>query len=227
MILSILGFFAIIASFVYLTYHFIKKVKNKERKLSKKLFYPLFVGGFIFMIVGVEVDDDSTLAQLSEEVEKNENLTNEMSELKDENESLKLEVEEIQSDKKQAEDELESSQNKLNSLTSNTAEHDEETQDLNDEIDSLVNEKEELTSKIEDLEEENSSLQTEVEDLQITAGSTNTAPTDDSTSSTTNNNSTYYENCTAARDAGAAPVYEGDPGYGTHLDRDRDGVGCE
>lgn len=39
--------------------------------------------------------------------------------------------------------------------------------------------------------------------------------------------SVYYENCTAARDAGAAPVRRGDPGYGTHLDRDGDGVGCE
>jgi hypothetical protein len=37
----------------------------------------------------------------------------------------------------------------------------------------------------------------------------------------------YFENCTAARDAGAAPVYEDDPGYGPHLDRDDDGVGCE
>ena len=39
--------------------------------------------------------------------------------------------------------------------------------------------------------------------------------------------STYYENCSAARAAGAAPVYAGDPGYGDHLDRDGDGVGCE
>ncbi|RKS06763.1 excalibur calcium-binding domain-containing protein [Nocardiopsis sp. Huas11] len=39
--------------------------------------------------------------------------------------------------------------------------------------------------------------------------------------------STYYDNCTAARAAGAAPVREGDPGYGAHLDRDGDGVGCE
>lgn len=38
---------------------------------------------------------------------------------------------------------------------------------------------------------------------------------------------TYYENCTAARDAGAAPVMQGDPGYGPHLDRDGDGIGCE
>ncbi|WP_244244068.1 excalibur calcium-binding domain-containing protein [Marilutibacter alkalisoli] len=37
----------------------------------------------------------------------------------------------------------------------------------------------------------------------------------------------YYANCSAARAAGAAPVRRGDPGYGRHLDRDGDGVGCE
>ena len=36
-----------------------------------------------------------------------------------------------------------------------------------------------------------------------------------------------FRNCTAARAAGAAPVRRGDPGYGSHLDRDDDGVGCE
>jgi hypothetical protein len=39
--------------------------------------------------------------------------------------------------------------------------------------------------------------------------------------------SVYYENCDAARAAGAAPVHRGDPGYARHLDRDGDGVGCE
>lgn len=39
--------------------------------------------------------------------------------------------------------------------------------------------------------------------------------------------STYYKNCTAARAVGAAPVSAGDPGYGKHLDRDGDGIGCE
>lgn len=37
----------------------------------------------------------------------------------------------------------------------------------------------------------------------------------------------YYRNCSAARAAGAAPVYAGSPGYGSHLDRDGDGIGCE
>ncbi|WP_345784495.1 excalibur calcium-binding domain-containing protein [Agrilutibacter niabensis] len=41
------------------------------------------------------------------------------------------------------------------------------------------------------------------------------------------NDSIYYANCSAARAAGATPVRRGDPGYGRHLDRDGDGVGCE
>jgi endonuclease YncB( thermonuclease family) len=36
-----------------------------------------------------------------------------------------------------------------------------------------------------------------------------------------------WKNCTEAREHGAAPVHRGDPGYGGHLDRDDDGIGCE
>jgi len=39
--------------------------------------------------------------------------------------------------------------------------------------------------------------------------------------------SSAFANCAAARAAGAAPVRRGEPGYGPHLDRDNDGVGCE
>lgn len=48
---------------------------------------------------------------------------------------------------------------------------------------------------------------------------TSTAPSD--------NGKVYYPNCAAARAAGAAPIYRGQPGYGTHLDRDGDGKACE
>lgn len=37
----------------------------------------------------------------------------------------------------------------------------------------------------------------------------------------------YYPNCDAARAAGAAPIYAGEPGYSRKLDRDGDGVACE
>lgn len=37
----------------------------------------------------------------------------------------------------------------------------------------------------------------------------------------------YYPDCAAARAAGAAPLYAGQPGYRPALDRDKDGVACE
>ena len=39
--------------------------------------------------------------------------------------------------------------------------------------------------------------------------------------------STYYPNCKAAKAAGAAPLYRGEPGYRPGLDRDKDGIACE
>ena len=52
---------------------------------------------------------------------------------------------------------------------------------------------------------------------------TNLAPAGSSSSAP----SRAFRNCAEARAAGAAPVRRGEPGYGPHLDRDNDGVGCE
>ena len=42
-----------------------------------------------------------------------------------------------------------------------------------------------------------------------------------------NTDDVYYPNCAAARKAGAAPIYRGQPGYRPGLDRDGDGIACE
>ncbi|MGA5067176.1 excalibur calcium-binding domain-containing protein [Streptomyces exfoliatus] len=54
-------------------------------------------------------------------------------------------------------------------------------------------------------------------------------PTQDADEDTSSggDSSVYYRNCTAVRAAGAAPIRAGEPGYGSHLDRDGDGVACE
>jgi len=49
----------------------------------------------------------------------------------------------------------------------------------------------------------------------------------DTPTETPGSTSAYYKNCIEARAAGAAPLYTGQPGYGSHLDRDGDGVACE
>jgi micrococcal nuclease len=47
------------------------------------------------------------------------------------------------------------------------------------------------------------------------------------TPSAESSSNVYFANCTAARAAGAAPIYAGQPGYRSALDRDHDGVACE
>lgn len=58
-----------------------------------------------------------------------------------------------------------------------------------------------------------------------TRPSTTVAPSPTTTSTTSTG--VNYDNCSEVRAAGAAPIHRGDPGYGSHLDRDGDGIGCE
>jgi hypothetical protein len=52
-------------------------------------------------------------------------------------------------------------------------------------------------------------------------------PTPAHTPVTVPKTSAYYANCTEARAAGVAPIYAGEPGYASKLDRDHDGIACE
>ena len=60
-----------------------------------------------------------------------------------------------------------------------------------------------------------------------TVASTDEMEPAESVAPVTVDQSVFYANCAAARAAGAAPIRAGDPGYGAHLDRDLDGIGCE
>ncbi|MFC4809586.1 excalibur calcium-binding domain-containing protein [Paenibacillus sp. GCM10023250] len=57
-------------------------------------------------------------------------------------------------------------------------------------------------------------------------GAGGASPTSPSTPATPSTPVTY-ENCAAVKAAGKAPLYKGQPGYSTQLDRDGDGVACE
>jgi hypothetical protein len=112
-------------------------------------------------------------------------------------------------------------------------------------IDDLAEEVDELRERNEELGDELDAVKGERDELeaQVAAATTTVAPTTPTTTAPVVASpaplpppafaappppvSGYFENCTAARAAGAAPVYAGDPGYGPHLDRDGDGVGCE
>jgi len=61
----------------------------------------------------------------------------------------------------------------------------------------------------------------------VTPSATTPKATSSPKPTTPGGGSVYYANCTAARAAGAAPLYAGKPGYRTGLDRDHDGIACE
>ncbi len=54
-----------------------------------------------------------------------------------------------------------------------------------------------------------------------------TTTTTTTSPSPTSGASAYYPNCRAACAAGVAPIYRGQPGYRSGLDRDNDGIACE
>ncbi len=58
-------------------------------------------------------------------------------------------------------------------------------------------------------------------------GEVESSYTEDTSGETANgNNFINYENCTEVKEAGAAPLHKGDPGYSEKLDRDGDGEAC-
>lgn len=101
--------------------------------------------------------------------------------------------------------------------------------------DALTRERDSAKARVVELEAAATAAKTELDaraatiaDLQGKVTTQNAAPpAAEITAPEASSQSAYYKNCTAAREAGAAPVRRGDPGYGSHLDRDGDGVGCE
>ncbi len=61
----------------------------------------------------------------------------------------------------------------------------------------------------------------------VTTQPSTVAPTQTPVAATAPPAQISYPNCDAVRAAGKAPIRAGDPGYGNHLDRDDDGIGCE
>ncbi|GAA2753537.1 hypothetical protein GCM10009869_26090 [Amnibacterium kyonggiense] len=113
-----------------------------------------------------------------------------------------------------------------------------ERDDLKQQVDAASAEKTDLETRTAELDSRESDLDAQQKKLDSRskkldkreaelASSSDSSSSSSSDSAETQAKSVYYENCTAARAAGAAPVRAGDPGYSRKLDRDGDGVGCE
>jgi hypothetical protein len=170
--------------------------------------------------IKIESELQSKTDALSEEnIELQEELittAQSVSELTEENEQLKQNTAE---------------QNKeLSTVKEQLAQIEKEKIDTLNDLNEEKEKNEGLTSQLTDAESVQKKLQEEIDGMKSNVASTedtsdtiNTYKEEDYSSS----NSVYFENCSAAKAAGAAPVRTGDPGYSRDLDRDGDGIGCE
>src|SRR5690606_5074034 len=79
--IMLVGFLAIIFAIIYLIVHYVKRIKDKERELSKKVFYPALFGGFILFAIGVTFLDTGIQEDLDEAIAENEALKAEITDL--------------------------------------------------------------------------------------------------------------------------------------------------
>lgn len=76
-----IGLLVIIFTSFYLLYHFILKFKQPERKVPKKVILSLIIGGILSFSIGAAFLDTSDQVRLDEEIEANEVLSAEVSDL--------------------------------------------------------------------------------------------------------------------------------------------------
>jgi peptidoglycan hydrolase CwlO-like protein len=208
----IFGILLILFAIGYLIVYLFKKMKNREHVLSKKTFYSSLITGIILLILGASFSDTSTAAQL-------ENCNIKVSELEEANKKLKEESAQLNQ-------QIKTLTAKISDYEKQKASLDKEKQALQKQKDSFNKEKEALTKEIASLKSKNEKLQSEVNSLKNQVASSYQESATSSESDSTSSD-VYYKNCSEAKAAGAAPIYQGEPGYGSHLDRDGDGIGCD
>lgn len=218
--LGLLGLALIIFAALYLIFHFIRNLFSTKYFLSKKIFYPALVGGILLLIGAMVAEDTGTAGKLEEANAKNTELTNEVTALKEEIQILTQKVTDAEELNEELEDANATAVAEKDSLSSTVATLEEEVSRLTEENETVTAERDSLSQEVASL----SSAATNTVSSTLYESFDETESIPSSEPSTTYG---FYDNCSAAQAAGAAPVYAGDPGYGPHLDRDGDGVGCE
>ena len=231
--LFLFGFLAFVFSFLYLLFHFIRKIKDKERKFSRKLFFPLFTGGFLFFIIGGVFMDTGVQEQLDAASESNTNLAAENKELESEYKELQENYDKLVKDNEKVNGELKAVSDKVSTT-------EKVEQDLKEQQTAFQTEKDELNNQITSLKAENESLLSKIDNLNTELAdksATNTAaPSSSNISSnssssiqqaSTSNEAEFFKNCTELTKKYPNGVPSTHPAYQSKMDRDKDNFACE
>jgi len=235
-----LGIFLLMYVLIYGIYHIIKKLKNKERRLTINRFYIPLILGIVFFSIGAPSLDSGLQQEYDKVVEQNKEMTTELGIVKSQVEELDGKYKNLEKDYKELKTNKDDSSSKLT-----------EAQDKNKKLEET---NKELEVKIAELDEKNKSLDDQINDLkQATASNTESSSSNNSSkqqssntntstktasttksskqqasnSSTSASNIENFANCTELRKVYPNGVDSSHPAYQAKMDRDKDNFACE
>ena len=155
---TMIGFLVFVGSLIYLVYHFVRKIMNRERTLKKKVFFPILIGGFMFFVIGALLEDTTLQDELDEALESNISITKEnkaalskTDEFEMDSDKLKEDIENISKEIEELElklPELEKKEKEFNKLESV---HKKDLTALEEEISALKTTNSNLKEKVDNL----------------------------------------------------------------------------
>lgn len=200
-----------------------KNLKNVLKQKAKKNIVALA----IISVLGVNNMITKNQMEVSKTTNNELNYINEQ--LKNENKDFQLKIANLENENSKLVERLnEADESVVNNLKI-------ENEELRKEILKVTNEKTKLETDNKNMKTTISSLNDKISNLNSKLVLSSEPKYTEASSSSTksynepsnNGESVYYKNCKAAKAAGVAPLYQGQPGYRSALDRDGDGVACE
>ncbi|UPV78163.1 LMBR1 domain-containing protein [Bacillus rugosus] len=196
MVLAFLGFLACLISLGYGLYHLVRYVLKKEKRFSKKLFWPLLIGGLVLLFTGAGLTEPDAAAANAEK--KYSALNAEYNSLTKEHEALEKEYKSVSSEAQKLKDNTED-QDKLKQIEKENSELKKTQKSLKAEIKELQENQKQLKEDTKTLKAENETLQQDKTKLekQLKEAKSHTASSHEDTGNTSSNTNKSDESKTA------------------------------
>ncbi|MFT3655597.1 putative membrane protein YttA [Bacillus sp. B01(2024)] len=176
--IAVIGFLAFLFALGYGIFHLICKAAKKEKRFSKKLFWPLLIGGFVLLLTGGSSAEPDTSAAKAEE--KYSTLDTAYQKLTKDHQALEKKYESISAAAEKEKSEAEAgNEKKLSKLSKEINELKKTNKSLKQDNEKLKNSQKKLEKTAETLQSENKTLKRQKEETKTsehTETAQNTAP---------------------------------------------------
>lgn len=194
MALAFLGFLACLISLSYGLYHLVRYVLKKEKRFSKKLFWPLLIGGLVLLFTGAGLSEPDAATANAEK--KYSALNTQYKSLTKEHEALEKEYKSVSSEAKKLKDNTED-QDKLKQLEKENSELKKTQKSLKAEMKELKEDTKTVKAENETLRQDKTKLENQLKETE-----SQTASSHEDTGSSSNNTSKSDETKTADKAEG-------------------------